>query len=161
MTLAQVFWMKDPRGQPERLYVVADASLSIQQHFTRFGSDIAQLRKRLRATAGVTLHDSFPPYGAEFRRRFGIASEQAMGLFHQTVSMQSAGNLTEFVREHMLEPFPVQPRIDALIGHFDDLNRAHDGALAARRGGRGVLRGQPPCDRAGPARVHCPARRTQ
>lgn len=132
VTLAQVFWLKDPRGQPERFYVVADASLSIQEHFTGFGSDIAQLRKRLRATAGVTLHDSFPPYGAEFRRRFGIASEQAMDLFHQTVSMKSVGNLTEFVREHMLEPFPVQPRIDALISHFDDLNRAHESVLKAR-----------------------------
>lgn len=132
VTLAQVFWLKDPRGQPERFYVVADASLSIQEHFTGFGSDIAQLRKRLRATAGITLHDSFPPYGAEFRRRFGIASEQAMDLFHQTVSMKSVGNLTEFVREHMLEPFPVQPRIDALIGHFDDLNRAHESVLKAR-----------------------------
>ena len=132
VTLAQVFWLKDPRGQPERFYVVADASLSIQEHFTGFGSDVAQLRKRLRATAGVTLHDSFPPYGAEFRRRFGIASEQAMDLFHQTVSMKSVGNLTEFVREHMLEPFPVQPRIDALIGHFDDLNRAHESVLKAR-----------------------------
>src|SRR5690606_14491128 len=26
VTLAQVFWLKDPRGQPERFYVVADAS---------------------------------------------------------------------------------------------------------------------------------------
>jgi len=47
-----------------------------------FGSDVTQLRKRLRATAGVTLHDSFPAYGADFRRRFGSGSEQAMDLFH-------------------------------------------------------------------------------
>lgn len=132
VTLAQVFWMKDPRGQPERFYVVAEASLSIAEHFANFGGDIAVLRKRLRSTAGVTLHDSFPSYGAEFRRRFGIASEQAMDLFHQTVSMKSVGNLTEFVREHMLEPFPVQQRIDALISHFDDLNRAHEAVLKAR-----------------------------
>ncbi|SFE00791.1 ATP-binding protein [Massilia yuzhufengensis] len=132
VTLAQVFWLKDPRGQPERFYVVADASLSIAEHFAGFGTDITQLRKRLRAIAGVTLFDSFPPYGAEFRRRFGIASEQAMDLFNQTVSMKSVGNLTEFVREHMLEPFPVQPRIDALIAHFDDLNRAHEAVLKAQ-----------------------------
>lgn len=80
------------------------------------GSDIGQLRKRLRATPGVTLHDSFPEYGRDFRRRFGIASEQAMDLFHQTVSMKSVGNLTEFVRDHMLEAFPVEARIAALIG---------------------------------------------
>ena len=53
-----------------------------------------------------------------YRRRFGIENEQAMDLFHQTVSMKSVGNLTDFVREHMLEAFPVGERIQALIGHF-------------------------------------------
>jgi uncharacterized protein YPO0396 len=132
VTLAQVFWMKDPRGQPERFYVVADSALAIAEHFAGFGADIAELRKRLRATPGVTLFDSFPQYGSEFRRRFGIATEQAMDLFHQTVSMKSVGNLTEFVREHMLEAFPVETRIAALIAHFDDLNRAHEAVLKAR-----------------------------
>jgi uncharacterized protein YPO0396 len=128
VTLAQVFWFKDPRGQPERFYVVVESALTIAEHFSGFGSDVTQLRKRLRAT----VHHSFPAYGADFRRRFGIGSEQAMDLFQQTVSMKSVGSLTEFVREHMLEPFPVQPRIDALITHFDNLNRAHEAVLKAR-----------------------------
>lgn len=133
VTLAQVFWLKEARGQPERFYVVADGALSIAAQFAGFGSDINQLRKRLRASKGVTLHDSFPPYGADFRRRFGIANEQAMELFHQTVSMKSVGNLTDFVREHMLEVFPVEARIAALIAHFDDLHRAHEAVIKARR----------------------------
>jgi len=133
VTLAQVFWLKDARGQPERFYVVADSALSIAGQFADFGTDINQLRKRLRATKGVTLHDSFPPYGADFRRRFGIANEQAMELFHQTVSMKSVGNLTDFVREHMLEAFPVEERIAALIAHFDDLHRAHEAVLKAKQ----------------------------
>jgi uncharacterized protein YPO0396 len=54
-------------------------------------------------------------------------------LFHQTVSMKSVGNLTDFVRSHMLEPFDVAPRIQALIGHFDDLNRAHQAVLKAQQ----------------------------
>ena len=132
ITLAQVFWLKDARGQPERFYVVADAKLSIPDHFGGFGSDIAQLRKRLRGLPGVTLHDSFTSYGDAFRRRFGIANEQAMDLFHQTVSMKSVGNLTDFVRDHMLEAFPVEARINALIAHFDDLNRAHEAVLKAK-----------------------------
>jgi uncharacterized protein YPO0396 len=132
VTLAQVFWLKDARGQPERFYVVADSALTIAEHFTGFGADIGQLRKRLRALPGVNLHDSFPSYGAEFRRRFGIGNEQAMDLFHQTVSMKSVGNLTDFVRDHMLEAFPVEARIDALIAHFDDLHRAHEAVLKAK-----------------------------
>jgi len=64
---------------------------------------------------------------------FGIDNEQALELFHQTVSMKSVGNLTDFVRSHMLEPSEVAPRIAALIAHFDDLNRAHEAVLKAKR----------------------------
>lgn len=132
VTLAQVFWLKDPQGQPARLYVAAERALGIAEDFTGFGSDVATLRKMLRASA-CELSDSFPPYGAWFRRRFGIEHEQALELFHQTVSMKSVGNLTDFVRSHMLEPFDVGNRIAALIHHFDDLDRAHQAVLKAKR----------------------------
>ena len=133
VTLAQVFWNRDSSGQPSRFYVVADGALSITGDFAGFGSDINQLRKRLRDRTRVDgPFDSFPPYEAAFRRRFGIDNAQALELFHQTVSMKSVGNLTDFVREHMLEAFEVAPRIEALIAHFEDLNRAHEAVLKAR-----------------------------
>jgi uncharacterized protein YPO0396 len=124
--------MKDAQAQPARFFVCAERALSITVDFANFGSDISQLRKKLRAM-GAEVFDSFPPYGAWFRRRFGIDNEQALELFHQTVSMKSVGNLTDFVRSHMLEPFDVAPRIAALIAHFDDLNRAHGAVLKAKR----------------------------
>ena len=132
VTVAQVFWLKDPQGQPTRLFVAAERALTIAEDFHGFGSDITALRKKLRG-AGCELFDSFPPYGAWFRRRFGIEHEQALELFHQTVSMKSVGNLTDFVRSHMLEPFDVGSRIEALIRHFDDLDRAHQAVLKAKR----------------------------
>ncbi len=132
VTLAQVFWMKEAQGQPARFFVGAERDLSIAADFGQFGSDITQLRKRLRR-AGAEVEDSFPKYAAWFRRRFGIENDQALELFHQTVSMKSVGNLTDFVRSHMLEPFEVGPRIGALITHFDDLNRAHEAVLKAKR----------------------------
>ena len=131
ITLAQVFWAKDPAGQPARFFVGAERALSIVRDFSNFGSDINALRKKLR-NDGVELFDSFPPYSAWFRRRFGIDNEQALDLFHQTVSMKAVGNLTDFVRTHMLEPFDVQPRITALFGHFDDLHRSHEAVLKAK-----------------------------
>lgn len=132
VTLAQVFSFRDPQGPPKPLYVAVERELDIARHFTGFGSDIGGLRKKLRA-AGCELADTFPPYGAWFRRRFGIEHEQALELFHQTVSMKSVGNLTDFVRNHMLEPFDVASRIDALLRHFDDLDRAHQSVLKAKR----------------------------
>lgn len=132
ITLAQVFWIKDGSGQPARMYVGAERALSIPNEFSNFGTDISSLRKKLKAS-GAELFDSFPAYSAWFRRRFGIENEQALELFHQTVSMKSVGDLTEFVRTHMLEPFDVAPRITALLNHFDDLNSAHEALLKAAR----------------------------
>nr|WP_321466154.1 ATP-binding protein [uncultured Desulfobulbus sp.] len=132
VTLAQVFWMKAAGAQPARLYAACERDLSIAADYSGFGSEMVGLRKRLRAS-GVEIFDSFPPYGSWFRRRFGINNEQALDLFHQTVSLKSVGNLTDFVRSHMLEPFEVVPRIQALIGHFEDLNRAHEAVLKAKR----------------------------
>jgi uncharacterized protein YPO0396 len=132
VTLAQVFWFKEAYGQPARFYVVADKALSIAEHFCGFGRDIGALRKRLRKMSHVELFETFPPYGAAFRRRFGIDSEQALDLFHQTVSMKAVGDLTDFVRAHMLEPFPVEDRIQHMIAHFEDLTRAHEAVVKAR-----------------------------
>ncbi|MBV5297635.1 MAG: ATP-dependent exonuclease SbcCD, C subunit-like protein [Rhodoferax sp.] len=131
VTLAQVFWLQAAVGQPERFYLVAEKALSIKDDFSHFGSAIDPLKKRLKKS-GANLFDTFPPYSALFRRLFGGLGEQALELFHQTVSMKSVGNLTDFVRHHMLEPFDVAPRIASLINHFDDLNRAHSAVLKAK-----------------------------
>ncbi len=133
VSLAQVFYLRsgDASGQPERFYVTADRPLSVTGDFKDFGSEISGLRKRLRAGSGIRLHDAFPDYGVDFRRRMGIESEQAMELFHQTVSMKSVGNLTDFVRDHMLEPFDAAKAVADIIEHFEDLTKAHEAVRRA------------------------------
>jgi uncharacterized protein YPO0396 len=132
VSLAQVFWLRDgDAGQPDRFYVTADRALSVTGDFADFGSDMSALRRRLRAAPGIRVHDGFPDYGKDFRRRLGIESEQAMELFHQTVSMKSVGNLTDFVRDHMLEPFDAASAVTGIVGHFDDLTKAHEAVQRA------------------------------
>lgn len=132
VSLAQVFWTKDDQaGQPERFFAVAERDLRIADTFSGFGSDIETLRKRLKAD-GIAVHRGFPDYGRDFRRKLGIESEQALDLFHQTVSMKAVDNLNDFVRSHMLEPFDTQAKIKVLIEHFDNLTRTHDAVLRAR-----------------------------
>jgi uncharacterized protein YPO0396 len=133
VSLAQVFYLRtgDASGQPDRFYVTADRALSVTGDFSDFGSDISGLRKRLRSDPGIRVYDAFPDYGTDFRRRLGIESEQAMELFHQTVSMKSVGNLTDFVREHMLEPFDADKAVSDIVDHFDDLTKAHEAVRRA------------------------------
>lgn len=133
VTLAQVFWLKEGQNQPAKLYVTADRDLNIVEHFADFGSDIRQLRKRLREQESAEIYDQYAPYASAFRRRFGLHNDQALELFHQTVSMKQVGNLTDFVREHMLEQGESEAQVAALIAHFDDLNRAHELVLKAKR----------------------------
>jgi len=133
VTVAQVLKMKDGRGQPDRIYLVAQRALSITDDILSAGTELTALRAGLR-----NLDDTDPPYrtyaeyAGAFRRRLGLKSEQALLLFHQTISMKSVGNLTAFVREHMLEPFDVATRVDALVAHFEDLHRAHEAVLTAK-----------------------------
>lgn len=132
VTVAQVFWSKEGERNPERLYVVSNDRLTITEDFTGFGQDIQRLRKRLRGDPRVALFDSFEEYSVRLRRELGVPHAQALDLFYQTVSMKSVGNLTEFVRRHMLEPDDTDDRIRALIGNFENLNHAHDAVVRAR-----------------------------
>ena len=46
--------------------------------------------------------------------------------------MKSVGNLNDFVRDHMLEPTDSTDRVRDIIGHFEDLTKAHDAVKRAR-----------------------------
>lgn len=131
VTLAQVFQQQDTTGQPWRRFVTIDRALSIEADFADFGSDLNALVKRLRA-GGAVVESDFPAYGRAMRRLLGIRSEQAMELFHQTISMKAVGDLNEFVRTHMLEPADASPRIEGILRHFEDLTRAYDAVQRAR-----------------------------
>jgi len=131
VTLAQVFQQRESTGQPYRFFVTATKDLSIATDFADFGTDLRELRRRLRG-AGAEIFDEFPKYSTSLRRLLGIRSEQALELFHQTVSMKSVGNLNDFVRDHMLEPSDSTERVREIIGHFEDLTKAHDAVKRAR-----------------------------
>ncbi len=133
VTLAQVFWLKDQQRNPERFFVVAQKRLTVAENFSGFGTNILDLRKRLRHAEHVEVIENFKDYSSRFRRLFGIKNDQALDLFYQTVSMKSVGNLTEFVRNHMLEKCDVDSRIEELRRNFDNLNRAHEAVLKAKR----------------------------
>lgn len=133
VTLAQAFGLLDGQSEPVRLYVVAERNLTIATDFADFGSDFQTLRRRLRKMPQVQLFNTFIDYEKAFRRVFGIQNPQALNLFYQTVSMKSVGNLTAFIREHMLEAPPVRERIERLCADFDNLNAAYEAVQKARR----------------------------
>lgn len=131
-SIAQVLWMKEGKATPERIFICSERDLTISRDFANFGQDFGKLRKRLRAE-GALCEDAYPRYAAAFCRRMGLDGTQPLELFNQAVSMKSVGSLTSFVRERMLPPTPVKERIDELIMHFDDLDRAHKAVVKAQK----------------------------
>ncbi|MFT4234312.1 MAG: ATP-binding protein [Microbacterium sp.] len=130
VSLAQVFHQRDQSGQPSRFFVTASTALSIDPDFSDFGSELKTLRARLRSQ-GADIDSTFPEYHRRVRRLLGIRSEQAMELFHQTVSMKSVGNLNDFVRDHMLEPVAADAKVRAIVDHYENLVRAHEAVKTA------------------------------
>ncbi len=131
MTLAQFFWIGSD-GKPQKFFVTSRGALGIERDFFDFG-DVRELKKRLRRLPHTAVYDTFREYGADFRRVMGIRSEQALNLFYQTVSLKSIGNLTEFIRHHMLEAGEIDAQVDAVCHNFAELNRAHNLILEAQR----------------------------
>ncbi|GGI86456.1 ATP-binding protein [Pseudarthrobacter scleromae] len=131
VTLAVTLWAVQEAGQPNRFYSLAETDQSIAADFANFGQDPFKLKKKLKA-AGAAVHDTFEPYAAAFKRQFGISGNQAMELFHRTVSMKQVENITSFVRTNMLDEDDVESRIKNLIHHFDDLKKAHGAVLRAK-----------------------------
>jgi uncharacterized protein YPO0396 len=132
VSAAIVLWTEPGESNPKRLHLVADQPLSIAADFSG-AAGIQALRKALRMRKGVVLSDAFNDYQAQLMRRIGIPDAQALDLFYQTVAMKSVGNLTEFVRNNILEPPEVETHVQRLCTGFDELSAAHQSIERARR----------------------------
>lgn len=130
-TLAQFFHM--PKKQVSKFFITSKSELNIKNDFvdTVF-EDIRALKKYLRNKPHTNVYDSFSEYSKDFMRSMGIKNDQALNLFYQTVSMKQIGNLTSFVREHMLEKGDVDTKIDELCTNFAELNHTHMLVLRAK-----------------------------
>ncbi|MBA1437583.1 MAG: ATP-dependent exonuclease SbcCD, C subunit-like protein [Epsilonproteobacteria bacterium] len=124
VSLAQFFWIKQKKVY--KFFVVSKGELSIKKDFIPTFNDVRGLKRRLRELPHTVVFDTFSDYFKSFGREMGIKNEQALNLFYQTVSLKSIGNLTEFIRTHMLEDVKLDEKVDELCQNFATLNHTHD-----------------------------------
>jgi len=129
VTLAQFYYIVN--SKEHKFFVVSKGDLSIKKDFFDF-KDAKSLKKRLKATPHTNVYDTFKEYTKDFSRLMGLKSEQALNLFYQTVSLKEIGNLTSFIRLHMLEKGDIAQKVDELCKNFSDLNHAHESVLRAK-----------------------------
>ena len=130
ITIAQFFYIS--QNKVNKFFVVSKTKLGIKKDFFGF-DDIRSVKKQIRNLPHTEVFDSFKDYSRAFSRYMGIRNAQALNLFYQTVSLKSIGNLTEFIRTHMLENSNIDEKIDELCLNFAQLNQAYKHVLDAVR----------------------------
>ena len=131
-TVAQFFYIAN--NQVQKFFITSKGELGIKKDFINSSfKDIRSLKKTLRSLPHTQVHESFKEYSKDFRRSMGNINDQALNLFYQTVSLKSIGNLTTFVREHMLESSEIDTKIDELCKNFSELSHAHTLVLKAQK----------------------------
>ncbi len=124
ITLVQVRWFSG--GSLKKAYIVAPYPLTITEHFGKDRFDIrGEWRKKIKKQfPKLDLYDSFKEYAARFSDLFGL-KEKALSLFNQTVGIKVLGDLTQFVRQQMLEEPEAEEQFNHLYSHYSDLLISH------------------------------------
>lgn len=124
ITLVQIRWFSG--GSLKKIFIVSPNKLNITDHFGKGKFDIkGEWRKKLIQQFPKTdLYDTFKEYANRFSDLFGL-KDKALPLFGQTVGIKVLGNLTEFIREHMLEEPDAESQFTQLYEHYSDLLLSH------------------------------------
>lgn len=124
ITLVQIRWHSS--GGMKKVFIVSPYQLTITEHFGKGHFDVkGEWKKKLSKQFPKTdIYDSFKEYAARFSDLFGL-KEKAMSLFNQTVGIKEMGDLTQFIRQQMLEEPEAEEQFKSLYEHYNDLLISH------------------------------------
>lgn len=124
ITLVQVRWHTS--AGLRKVFIVSPYPLNITEHFGKGHFDTkGEWRKKLTKLFPKTdVYDSFKEYASRFSELFGL-KEKALSLFNQTVGIKVLGDLTQFMRQQMLEEPEAEEQFKSLHDHYNDLLISH------------------------------------
>lgn len=119
VTLFQVRYFSG--GDMKRFFGIAHKALRIETDFIPFDLNGGWKRRldlqyNRGASRSIEWPDSASRYAQHITEVLGMQSQQALGLFNQTVGIKVMGDLNEFIRTHMLEPRNIE-------GEFQELKK--------------------------------------
>lgn len=115
---------------PVRTYLLVPGEFTVKENLLGH-ANLTALRKAIRAAGGDWWEDSFKTYQGAICRALRV-TRQGLATFVQAVSMKQVGDLTSFVRDHMLDHLDMHRDIEAMLAHYEDLTGAHDRVVDAR-----------------------------
>lgn len=126
VSIAQVLWCL-PGGKIDKVFVVEKRKLSIEEDFNELG-DVDNIR-RLIKDRNLSVFDSFTAYHKKFESMLfmdtDLGNRSPMSIFNQAVCIKDVKDLTQFIREHMLNDGGSKDKLIALQERFDDLRSTH------------------------------------
>lgn len=125
ITIAQIRWYAG--GEMKKIFIVSPHSLNITEHFGKGNFDTKGdwKKKLVKQFPKTDLFNSFKEYATRFSDLFGL-KEKALSLFNQTVGIKVLGDLTQFVRQQMLEESNAEEQFKNLHDNFSDLLISHN-----------------------------------
>jgi uncharacterized protein YPO0396 len=124
ITLVQVRWFGN--GGLQKIFIVSPYPLTVNEHFGKDHFDLkGEWKKKLiKQYAKTEIYNSFKEYAARFSELFGLR-DKALSLFSQTVGIKVLGDLTNFIRQEMLEEADAEEQFRGLYNHYSDLLISH------------------------------------
>ena len=126
VSIAQVLWCL-PSGKVDKIYFVEKRKLSIEEDFNELG-DVDNIRRIIKER-GFASFDSFTAYHKKFESMLfmdtDLGNRSPMSIFNQAVCIKDVKDLTQFIREHMLDDGGSKEKLLALQERFDDLRSTH------------------------------------
>jgi uncharacterized protein YPO0396 len=111
----------------DKVYIVEKRKLSIEEDFNDLG-DIDNIRRIIK-DRNLTVFDSFTAYHKKFESMLfmdtDLGNRSPMSIFNQAVCIKDVKDLTQFIREHMLDDGGSKEKLVALQERFDDLRSTH------------------------------------
>ncbi len=123
VTLAQILWMKT-NGETAKLFLVETRAMSIEGDLAGFPS-IGEIKETLKKR-GLEPVEKFATYSERFHRLMRLNADRLpMDIFNQTVAVKDIKNLTEFIRDYMLEGGSAEKLFDGLKERVRELRTTH------------------------------------
>ncbi|QEP45226.1 hypothetical protein D5085_18335 [Ectothiorhodospiraceae bacterium BW-2] len=129
ITLTALFWFTQSShalSDLKRLYLVAVEPLSLQTLLQHFGEgESRQLKQRLRNSPNRQLFDTFSDYQECYCRYLSLHNRNAPALLSRALGLKKIDNLTQLIRDLVLEPSGVSHDARQVVAEFDDLVLIH------------------------------------
>lgn len=137
ITLAALFWNSKPTNalsDVTRVYAIAKRNLTLKEVLDAFGEgNVRALKQWLRTDPAITCcDDRFSEYQELYRKLLCMDNKNAPALLSRALGLKKIDDLTELIRELVLEPSTVKDDARKIVEEFSDLVAIHSQLVDTR-----------------------------